>query len=450
MSRRAVAAAIAIGLTLGCGNWQRVGSQDHLTNTETFTQLIDAERFYHQLGRLAAGEPLPFVGSLAFAPGPADSADGVLALSLEARNLTFQKSDTAFAAHYHIEIVFQPVDGAGEPVRIVRDDSVRVGSYQLTRQAKTVVAEENVRLLPGSYKVLLTVRDAVSRLSTSASQAVVVPQFQPGSVTAPMLVYQATGRSSPTDSLKVLLNARGTVAFGGDTLLAYIEGYRMPAGSAVPFEVRTASDSVVFRDSLRFTGATPIESQIIRLRPDSMPLGELKLAVGPGDSLHTTSAMVSFSTAWVVTNYTDMIDLLRYFGEDRLLDSVKHAPPDQRAQAWARFWKQTDPDPTTPQNEALDAYFNRVRIANQRFTGEGEPGWRTDRGEVLITLGEPDEVYDAHTMSEGRAIRWTYIQYRVDLYFTDPTGFGQFRLTPTSRSDYTTVLNRLRQRQRSR
>src|SRR2546422_1605729 len=46
------------------------------------------------------------------------------------------------------------------------------------------------------------------------------------------------------------------------------------------------------------------------------------------------------------------------------------------------------------ENEALEAYFRRIQIANQRFRESGDPGWLTDRGEVFITLGDPDDVFD--------------------------------------------------------
>ena len=49
----------------------------------------------------------------------------------------------------------------------------------------------------------------------------------------------------------------------------------------------------------------------------------------------------------------------------------------------------TDPIPQTPENEALDQYFTRVAIANERFKDEGGAGWRTDRGEVYTRWASP-------------------------------------------------------------
>ena len=158
----------------------------------------------------------------------------------------------------------------------------------------------------------------------------------------------------------------------------------------------------MFRDSLRFAGGQDVEGQVIRITPDSAPLGELKLIVGAGAARREASAIVSLSTQWVVTNYEEMFSLLRYFDDKGLLDTLRKAAPGDRTALWRRFYRGSDPNPATPENEALELYFTRLAVANTRFRDEGVPGWRTDRGEVYIRLGEPDEVYDQSPLSQGR------------------------------------------------
>jgi GWxTD domain-containing protein len=234
------------------------------------------------------------------------------------------------------------------------------------------------------------------------------------------------------------------VGYGADTLLAYIEGYEFPAPATVPFRVLDEQQNVVYSDSLRFRGSRPVESQVIRLAPDSISLGELKLVVGSDSVSHSVSALVSFSHAWVVTNFDEMLDLLRYFGQDDKVNSMRKAPASERSRLWREFYAETDPNTGTPENEALNQYFGRVSAANSRFTDEGVAGWRTDRGEVLITLGPPDETIETTPGTAGRVIRWTYLSHRLSLYFQDETGFGRLRLTPGSRSEYERTLNRVR------
>src|SRR5204863_9772888 len=59
------------------------------------------------------------------------------------------------------------------------------------------------------------------------------------------------------------------------------------------------------------------------------------------------------------------------------------------------FWQRRDPTPGTPENEVETAYYAKIAEANKRFREGGAasvPGWRTDRGRILIRYGEPDEV----------------------------------------------------------
>ena len=98
-------------------------------------------------------------------------------------------------------------------------------------------------------------------------------------------------------------------------------------------------------------------------------------------------------------------------------------------------------------HEALDIYFSRVEEANSRFQESAQAGWLTDRGEVFITLGAPDEIFDSSSDLQDRGIRlirWHYTGDRLTLDFVDESGFGRFRLTDRSRSDYLRVLSRLR------
>ena len=62
---------------------------------------------YQRMGRLAGGNPLPFVGSTAFYAGRNDSTIVLLGLSLENRTLSFQRKDRDFLARYRVEVGIQ-------------------------------------------------------------------------------------------------------------------------------------------------------------------------------------------------------------------------------------------------------------------------------------------------------------------------------------------------------
>ena len=260
-----------------------------------------------------------------------------------------------------------------------------------------------------------------------------------------------------------MINPRGAVAYGGDTLLVYVEGFGYSKPADLPIEVRDEHDSLVVRSVMHFAGTGGVEGRILRVVPESAPLGQLEILVGPdnathntipanrfaiapgGDAVHRTNALVSFSSAWVVTNFDDLLSLLRYFGENRRVEAMRRAKNSDRIILWQEFYKATDPNPATPENEALDQYFSRIAVANQRYRETGFSGWRSDRGEVFIMLGDPDIIQDqsAQLQNANRIIRWEYPNYRLFIYFQDITGFGRFQLTPQSRSEFERVRARI-------
>jgi GWxTD domain-containing protein len=436
-----VMASLAAGCGGGAGQGRSSGNPapvpDDMPATASTTTL------YRGVGRLASGDPLPFVGTLAFAAGTGDTALTMLGLSLDNRSLNFQREPNGYTAHYRVDIVIRPPSGA--PIQVGREETVRVATQLETgRTDESVLFQQHFRLLPGRHHVVVNLRDVNAGVESRAEGDYDVPRFAPGTTSEPILAYQAQGRAKTSDPLQLVINPRGVVGFGGDTLLAYIEGYSYPRPEAVPFEVLDGRDSLVYRDSLRFRGGRPIESQVIRIAPDSLVLGEMRLVVGSGTAARRATALVSFTPQWLVTSYDQMLSLLRYFGPNPLLDSLRRAPAAERARLWREFRRTSDPNPKTPQNEQLDEYFSRLATANAQIRDEGMPGWRTDRGEVFVILGAPDESTEQAPNVSARVIRWVYYRYRLTLFFIDESSFGRYRLMPKSRGDFERVVAQLR------
>ncbi|HXG43788.1 MAG TPA: GWxTD domain-containing protein [Gemmatimonadales bacterium] len=440
LARTAGRATLAL-LLAGCGSWSRVGSHPQPDEGQTLAQILDATATYKRLGRLAAGAPIPFVGSVSFLAGAGDSTLAILALSLENSHLAFHREGGEFVARYRVQFT---AEGAERRAERSREQVVRVATFQETQRAEeSVLYQDAVALPPGRVRVTVTLTDLSNRKSSTVSGEYEVPAFGPGTFSAPVLAYQVRGRAARTEPLSLIVNPRGTVAYGRDTALAYVEGYLLPGPRAIPIRLVDARDSVILSDTLHFQGRREVESLVLRFRPETAPLGELRILAGEGPEQRATSALVSFSPNWVVTNFDEMLSLLRYFPSSAVLDSLRKAPPGERARLWSAFWRESDPNPASPENEALAEYFSRLALANARFRDEGVPGWRTDRGEVLIRLGEPDEIFDASPQSQGRLIRWGYTRYQLYLFFVDETGFGRYRLTPASRSEFERVMARV-------
>jgi GWxTD domain-containing protein len=376
----------------------------------------------------------------------------VFALSLANHALTFRRQGNEFVADYHVEVVFR--SDSGSPVQLTSDQTVRVRSFQETLRAdESILFQGYLSLRPGIYVASVSVRDRNSPALARRERPDTVPRFVSGSFSKPIPIYHGTPRGSLADRLNVLVNPRATLPYGGDTLRFYIEGYGLPSGTRLAAEAVDLNDNVLWRDTVTLADSMGLAQTVLRLAATQLPVGQEMLRVETigGGSTIRTPFLVSFSSQWVITNYAEMISLLRYFDRQDLVAKLRNAPPEQRATAWREFWTATDPVPLTPDNEALDDYLHRVQVANYRFQEAGEPGWLTDRGEVFITLGPPDEVNDfsgtAVTRGATQTIRWTYNSLRLLLVFQDLAGFGRFELTPSSRADFQQASARVRRAQ---
>ena len=435
---RRLAPAVLLLVSAACGGGRPPGSAPVPSTEQTLTDLFNLPALYQRMGRLAAGGPMPFVGTAAFVAGRGDSTMARVGLSFENHAFAFQRDGRAFSTRFRVEYNF--VRPGMPPVQAVRDEVVRVESFAETmRNDESVIVEQGFLLAPGSYTLAVTVRDPSSNAASRAEQVVEVPSFAGGGFSAPILVYQAQPRTRITDSLVMVLNPRGTVANGGgDSLLMYVEGYRLNGPTRLPVDMRDERDSVVYHGEVSFSGGSPVEARVVRLSSDAPPLGQLAVVVGEGESAKKVTALVSFSRSWVVTNYDNLLALLRYFpwAPDRL-NALRNGKPSERPRLWREFWAATDPLPQTPENEALDQYFTRIAIANERFKDEGGPGWRTDRGEVYVTLGEPDQTLETPPGNDQRIVQWVYSTYRAVITFTGQLGFSRLRMTPSSRAEFT-------------
>jgi GWxTD domain-containing protein len=438
---------IVLGAAAGC-QWQRVGSDTEPDPSVVVPQLFDPAGLYTRMGFLASGPPVPYVATLrCFATDRPDTTLALFGLSMANNALGFRIEGDVFEARYTVEV---SVRRRGTVfARMSSAERVRVASREEARRAdESIIFQELLHLAPGSYDVVVSVRDEMSGSIGRVERSMTVPRFLATGLTPPVPVYRATGRAHRGGAPPILLNPRATVPFGLDTLRLYLEAYGAGPGAMARFTLIGPTGDVVLWREAAVTGDASVAWASVAFAPDELPVGELQVLASVTGLADTVAlrALVSFSEQWAITNFEEILTLLRFFGQDRAIAEMRAADPAERSELWRAFWRATDPNPVTPQNEALDQYFRRVQEANERFREAGDPGWQTERGEVFITLGEPDEVFDQSSDLQGpvRIIRWNYLAERLTLDFVDDTGFGRFRLTPSSRADYQRVLNMIR------
>ena len=104
------------------------------------------------------------------------------------------------------------------------------------------------------------------------------------------------------------------------------------------------------------------------------------------------------------------------------------------------IWK---PSPT----QQLSAHFT-MRLLEAAGLPSGVINLLTGDGIAVseVALGDPDQIYEQGTSDvsqRGRAQIWEYREYSVQLVFVDQSGFGRWRLTTSSESDFRSTLSRV-------
>jgi len=410
----------------------------------------DVVALYRRMGLLAEAGETPFVGSLSFFAGPSDDSTAiVVAVSLANRVLRFRSEGDRWRASYDIAIEVRSGTTVVQELRT--REVVRVIAFrETTRDDESVLFKQIVNLAPGTYDIRLTVRDESATRGSAVEATIGVPRFAQGSVSSPVPVYEARPREQLGAPLDILPTPRSTAVFGRDSvLMVYAEGYG--EGTTMPVRVTVKSDessSVLWSDSLELTRHGDHFSSTFVVPVSRLGVGVMILGLNHAGSADTVRIpiFVAFGEDLPVATFTQMLDYLRYYVSAQRLQAMRDAPAEGRAALWAAFLRDTDPVLQTPAHEGLRDYFSRIAQANVRFREEGQAGWLTDRGRVVVALGQPDQIYEP-TMSDigqrGRSLIWEYREHRLQVVFIDQTGFGRWRMTLPSESEFEVVVRRI-------
>ncbi|NIO00898.1 MAG: GWxTD domain-containing protein [Candidatus Latescibacteria bacterium] len=130
--------------------------------------------------------------------------------------------------------------------------------------------------------------------------------------------------------------------------------------------------------------------------------------------------------------FDQTMEILALIASSEELEGLKNASFEDRPRAWSEFWRMRDPTPNTEANEALEEHLRRVRYATTHFSSL-DSGWKTDRGQVYIKYGEPDQI-DTSTdpYLQGEYLIWRYFSNNLVFVFYDRFGLGDYRLIQTS------------------
>lgn len=466
MRRFTLGVAVSATVVACASGGGRPTSQDPLGSYDPASRVARASTsgtsgfatIYGDMGLAASGPPISFVGDVSFfASQSPDTTIVIVGLSVPNHGLTFKHTTSGYEAIYVVDASLAASSGS---IRQASDtELVRVASFKETsRSDESVIYRRAFRVPPGRYVVAYAFTDVNGLRSAAKQLSVSVPAERTTGISSIQPVYEATLRTRLDSAPQFLPSPRASYVFGvDDSASAYMESYDPTRPASV--ELRAPNGASMWRSVITLRTHGPgLASGVLRIPLESANVGivtVLATSVGSADTSRT-SFFLGFGPDLPVVSFEAMLGYLRFFASPGELHVLRTASPADRGRLWREFLRRTDPVPSTPQNEALDAYFARIREANAAFrsdAGRGR-GWLSDRGMVYVGLGSPDAVYEDYgsmymtgdiTVQPGARVKllvWEYGQLGARIIFYDRYDTGQWQITRSSFVTFQSLLAR--------
>lgn len=390
----------------------------------------------NKLTNLNMGKEYFFIDPLIFYP--LDSALGRLDLYVEIplENLTFKKlSNEEFEAS--LSLTVQIKNSLGEQVFLQSYDEKVTNSKneQKNLADKSVSSYKSYFIKPDTYKLNFNLKDKNSNNEFSKETSFIVKNPLVDRVISSDIMLLSQYNIDPQGEKEItpIINSNvGTLDFYYVFTDVWNRTESEVSGKPVSIKVIDDRDKTVF-DSLIFIDLKIGSNSVIqKLYTDKYTLGNLRMEVYDGNK---KIAERRFTCAWSdvpisVKDLDNAVNQLLYIAKSSELDYIKNAKSsEEKLKRFMKFWKSVDPSPKTSKNELMIEYYNRIRIANERYSHYVD-GWKTDMGMVFIINGNPSQI-DRHPFeADSKPYEvWTYYDINRQYIFVDYTGFGDYRLT---------------------
>ena len=271
------------------------------------------------------------------------------------------------------------------------------------------------------------------------------------------------------NSIEVTPNPSLIYGDSNPVIFFYTEVYGLNEKAASSYSIEQkvydVNNKVVFEKQRNVSGENSSVVEVGAISVNKYTSGIYTLVVSVKDNTNLFSAnsskkvyvynheLVDQSTDFEKTNISPLESELMMMGEDELnymFETAKYIAKEFEKDQWnklhdvnskraflSKFWEKKDTDPTTKLNEYKRDYYDRVNYANKNFSNlsRGE-GWKTDRGRVYITYGEPGEIerFQNEYYSKPYEI-WQYydLEGGVIFLFADEEGLNIYRLVHSTK-----------------
>ncbi len=366
----------------------------------------------------------------------------------------FSTSPQGFVGRYQVSAEVFEVDQGGiignRVENPVWDRTVRVANHaETTDKERFDLTTHTLFLRPGRYHVELSLSDDKSGDATVRELPILVRDLQRPVAISDLLLLE------DFDADKNIVTPVVSNRLASDQLgfaLMYEVYVQQPRSVRISQEVYQTSNSLPDQDGV---AAEPVTSEALFSNRDTkfleatrtqhvvtIPIADLRLGqylvrVTVEDEAGTRldAAETAFTVDWMglsdhIEDLDEAIAQLLYIADRKEIRHLRESKSQaEKLARFREFWQRRDPTPGTRRNERMEEYYYRVSHANKRFASLIDDGWKTDRGQVVVTFGEPDYI-ERHPFNFNVKPYEVWYYYRIGrrFIFVDKTGLGDYQL----------------------
>lgn len=385
-------------------------------------------------------------------------------------NLRFINSADGFKARYEVTADVHEVDRRGRPRNLVQspiwDRELIAADYsEANSSAKSDKLTHTIELEPGIYFIEFQLEDLASNEVSVQQVTTEIRSFDRPVALSDMIFlddYDASDNAiNPRITTQFTTAEEALTVFydihADEQQEVRIKRYivKKPVESSPSFWRRVLGNPVgQDKEKQEETSVAFEDEQTTMLRAGSnpfiatMPLADIapdqyivRIAVvdESGEALDATSRNIVLDWSGLdehLGNLDEAIAQLTPIADPKEIRAIQSGETTEaRLDRFLAFWKKRDPTPGTTANEKMVEYYYRVASADKRF---GREGWRSDRGNILIRYGLPDDIArHPYTFNSKAYEVWRYERFGRQFIFVDQTGLNDYRLLIPSWDDRT-------------
>ena len=365
--------------------------------------------------------------------------------------LSYQKLPTGYKAQYEIALIVEGENG--EQIEAVdQDDDIQVTTFADTRRTTDFIinlASLNIDEQDINIKAILT--DKLTGSSREIEKELKKREYWNKYPTLSRIEFAREITPAAGDSKFNKQDMRiipaVTRLFGGDfdsVLTFYQEIY--PGETSVKYaktiiRIYNKTKGFVYSDTVSYGEVEKVIREAHNINVSSLAPGDYELEIRLEgrrgrlfDKIVEEFELELTGETVFRNDYETAIDMLKYLATRDEHKKLKNAKTEQeRRQLWDEFWALRDDSQHDRENPTKAEYFRRIRHSNRYFSFMKKDGWKTTRGMIYVTYGEPDEV-DDHPFELATKPYQVWYYYRLTpprkFLFVDEWGDGNYELQP--------------------